>query len=134
MRICLGRNKNAISATGNRVRYHRFGAPVALHFTGIDEGHAKINPQSQGRDFVIVRAFAVAHPPGALPKRWDACAVGKGHRFHAENSQLSTFNSNHLFDIVSELRASERVPAAGRYRRSERVTRAKAGTIAKAER
>ena len=75
MRIHFRDNENAIALTIDRVRHHFFRAAFAIHFRGIDQGHAEIDPQAQSRDLIRVRVLVLAHAPGALTQRRNNFAI-----------------------------------------------------------
>ncbi len=53
-----------------------FGGAVAIHFRGVDQRHAQIEPQAQGGDLVVAVCGLFAHHPSALTENRDRFAVG----------------------------------------------------------
>jgi len=80
----------------------RFGdnllrSAVALHLRSVNHTHAKVDSQPQRRDLAGARAFAFAHSPSALAKRWNTRAFGQSGCSHTIESNLETGNAGTIF-------------------------------------
>ena len=64
--------ENLVALSGDRLGDHRFG--IAIHFGGVDVGHAEFDAAAQRRDRAV--AVAAIDIPGALPDHGD---VGPAH-------------------------------------------------------
>ena len=82
MRIRFCDDEHAVALTGDRVRHHFFRAAVAVHFRGIDQGHAEIDAKAQSLDLIRAYALVLAHAPGALTQCRNAFAVGQLNCLH----------------------------------------------------
>src|SRR5262249_12112847 len=65
MRIDLADEIDAIARAGNRVANDLFGATLAVHFGGVDQAHAELEPELQRLELGGALALALAHAPGA---------------------------------------------------------------------
>ena len=75
MRIHLANNEHALALTLDRIGHDFFRAAFAVHFGGIDQCHAELDSEAQGRDFILVRPLVLAHAPCALAKHGHAFAT-----------------------------------------------------------
>ena len=71
---------DALAPAGHCARHDFLGSAVAVHFGGIDECHAEVEPDRQRGRFHRSARIALAHPPRSLAELRDARAVGKRDR------------------------------------------------------
>ena len=105
MRINFRDNEHAFTLTTDRVCHDFFRSTFAVHFGGVDQGHPKIDSQTQRRDFIVACAFFLAHAPRALTQRGYVCAVRQLHCLHTLQSNLETRKAEEIFyPQISSLR------------------------------
>ncbi|MNO69829.1 hypothetical protein D3C76_606920 [compost metagenome] len=66
VRVDLADEKHPIALAGDGLTHHELGAAFGIHFSGIDQGHAQVDTQAQGGDFLVMAGAVFAHLPGAL--------------------------------------------------------------------
>ncbi|MNE29509.1 hypothetical protein D3C80_1229920 [compost metagenome] len=67
MRIHLGDQKDVITDAADSLTNQFLGAPVPVHFSGIDQVHAEFHTQAQGCNFLGSVRCSFSYIPGALP-------------------------------------------------------------------
>ena len=77
VRIDLAYQKHFVAAPGDRFADDSLRPAFAVHFGGIDERHAEIEPLAQGRDFPHTITRALAHAPGSHAQGRQARAGGQ---------------------------------------------------------
>ncbi|MNR43010.1 hypothetical protein D3C85_1615890 [compost metagenome] len=66
VRVDLADQKDFVAQTSDGFCDHFLGATFSVHFRGVDQRHAQLYAQSEGRDFTRVRRGILAHTPSAL--------------------------------------------------------------------
>ena len=66
LRIDLADQEDLFAHAAERLTEQGLRYAVAVHFGGIDQGHAEIDPRAKGADLLLAQASVLAHSPGAL--------------------------------------------------------------------
>ncbi|MNP32006.1 hypothetical protein D3C76_1251590 [compost metagenome] len=66
VRVDLADEKDPVALAGDGITHHDLGAAFGVHFCGVDQGHAQVDAQAQGGDFLFMSGGVFAHLPGAL--------------------------------------------------------------------
>ena len=82
MRIDFGDQEHLLALPGDGLADHALGGAVAVHLGGVDQGHAKLDPEADGGDFLFRRSRPFADLPGPLAQRRNFGPVGQCHRTH----------------------------------------------------
>lgn len=75
----LADQEHVIAPAGDGLAHQLFRCPIAIHFRGVHQRHAKIKPGPQGSDFLRPGTCGVAHVPRSLAQGRGAASVGKSH-------------------------------------------------------
>jgi hypothetical protein len=86
LRIDLGDEKDLIPPPGDGLAHHFLGAALGVHFRGVDQGQAQIEPGAQGRDLGLPVGRALSHMPAALAQCRHGSAIGQCDALHARLS------------------------------------------------
>jgi hypothetical protein len=71
MGVDLAHQEHLLALAANGLADHAFGAAFAVHFSGINQGHALVDAALQRSDFGAAPVRVFAHAPGALANDWD---------------------------------------------------------------
>jgi hypothetical protein len=74
--------RNLIASAGDRLANQFFRSAIGVHFRGIDECHAEIQPEPQGFDFLLPSIRAFGEVPSALAQYGNGFARWKLERPH----------------------------------------------------
>jgi hypothetical protein len=75
MRVDLADDEDGVAPAGDGLAHDLLGAAFAIHFGGVDEGHAEIDAKRQRRHHVGTARARFAHAPGAEPEHRDFAAI-----------------------------------------------------------
>jgi hypothetical protein len=76
----LAVEEDLVAAALDGFANHLLGAAIRIHFGGIDQGKAEIEPEPKSGHLVSSLVGIVAHPDGALPERRDRSAGRQAQR------------------------------------------------------
>jgi hypothetical protein len=76
MRINFRNYENTLVLSADGFGHYFLRSAIAVHLRGVDQVHAKLDPQTQRGDFSSALVTVFAHAPRALAKRGNAGAIG----------------------------------------------------------
>ena len=82
MRIDLGHHEGPGALSSQGVADDLLGSTVGIHFGGVDQGHAQIQPEAQRIGLSSAAGGVFTHIPGALPEHRHGAAIGQVQLAH----------------------------------------------------
>src|SRR4029453_14608778 len=101
MRINFRNYENIFSLSMNRFGDNFLRPAIAVHLRSVNQAEAKLDSQTQRRDFSGALSFAFAHAPRALAKSGNTLAVAKYDGFHVLQSHPENQKAGKTFQADS---------------------------------